>query len=130
LYSEKQSQLTKNKGDLIMTTTTETKEENQIHRKACAYLKGYIVGYSKRHGMKWNGDEDGGTPEFKQGWDDSLRCDSETITLTHIIYNRIRHDRPHCGVDKDAEYIREHRWRGNKFLNALAEMGYPVSEVL
>lgn len=116
-----------------MTTTTETKEEEnrQIHRKVCAYMKGYIVGYSKRRGMKWEGNEEGGTPEFKQGWDDSQRCDSETVTLAHIIYNRIRHDRPHCGsCEKDSEYIREHRWRGNKFLNALAEMGFSLSEVL
>jgi hypothetical protein len=116
-----------------MTTTTETiNEDNYLtHRKSCAYLKGYIVGYSKRRGMKWDGDEEGGTTEFKQGWDDSQRCDSETVTLAHIIYNRIRHDRPHCGSrEKDSEYIREHRWRGGKLMNALAKMGCSLTEIL
>jgi hypothetical protein len=116
----------------MTTEITATEEENRlIHRKACAYLKGYIVGYSKRRGMKWPGDEDGGTPEFKQGWEDSQRCDSETVTLAHIVYNRIRHDRSHLGgAEADSDYVRENRWRGSCFLNVLAEQGIDIGEVL
>ena len=116
-------------------TLTETPVDNRIaHQKACAYLKGYIVGYSKRKGMKWDGDEER-TPEFKQGWEDSKRRTSETITFAHIIYNWLRHDRPHLGREKrDEAYVKEfrekHAWTGNKLLNALAELGVDIEEIL
>jgi hypothetical protein len=124
-----------------MTTATATIEttsvdDNRItHRNACAYLKGYIVGYSKRRGMKWNGDVER-TPQFKQGWEDSKRRSSETITFAHIIYNWLRHERPHLGREKRdeafvAEFREKHAWKGgNHLLNALAELGVDIEEVL
>lgn len=116
----------------MTTTTANTSEETsrEIHRQVCAYLKGYIVGYAKRRGMKWEGDQTR-TEEFKKGFEDSERCDDSVVTVAHIIYNRVRHNRPHCKTEKlDDKFLREHSWKCNKLINAVAEMGYPVKGVL
>jgi hypothetical protein len=121
-----------------MTATATLEETTQdanreSHRKACAYLKGYLVGYAKRRGMKWDGDEER-TPEFAQGFNDSKRIGRDTITFAHIIYNWIRHDRPHLGSERrDEEFVEAYRSRntwGNKMLATLAEYGLDIEEVL
>jgi hypothetical protein len=79
----------------MTTTAIEHTEAEIAHRKACAYLKGYIVGSSIAHGMKWDGDPER-TPEFKAGFENtSGRGSDEVLTLAHILYNRLRHNKPH-----------------------------------
>ena len=104
-------------------TAEQTAQDDQrlIHRNVCAFLKGFIVGYSKRTGMKWD--------EF------SKRLNPDYITFAHIIYNWIRHDRPHLGSEtRDQKFVEEFRksrarYR-NKFLATLAEYGLDIKEVL
>ena len=110
-----------------MTTAVETIEtevaQRLAHRKACAYLKGYIVGYGSSRGMKWDGDPDR-TPEFKQGMEDSRRGN---ITFVHILYNRMRHSRPHlASYDLDSNYMTGWKWMAER----LAEFGYDVNEAI
>jgi hypothetical protein len=101
------------------TITTETVStgiitiDRESHRKACAYLKGFLIGRlpKRQHPAQAR------TPEFEQGLKDSR---GETIdyydgvktihlsevTFAHIIHNRIRHRRPHLGsVEKDAAFL-------------------------
>lgn len=80
---------------MTTTNTIEFTEAEIAHRKACAYLKGYIVAASVENGMKWDGDPER-TPEFKAGFECSRgRGSDEALTLVHIIYNRLRHNRTH-----------------------------------
>jgi len=111
--------------------TTAEQSRREIQRKCCAYLKGFLVGYASRKGMKWYGDPER-TEEFAQGFGDSKRVGSKTITFAHIIYNWIRHDRPHLGAEnRDEQFVKEfRRMRGNKLLAALAEYGLDIKEVL
>ena len=76
-----------------MTMVIHEEEVEIAHRKACAYLKGYIVGYSVARGMKWDGNSEH-TPEFTDGWDD-IKGFAHYVTYTHILHNRLRHGRPH-----------------------------------
>ena len=116
-------------------TTTDTTQDAQrlVHRRVCAYLKGYIVGYSKRRGMKWKGNPEK-TSEFAQGYEDSKRKDSEHITFAHILYNWVRHDRCHLGKEeRDQNFVDEYRkqsFGSNKLIAKLADMGLDVQEVL
>lgn len=109
-----------------MTTTAilteEVVKERESHRKACAYLKGRIVGYAVNQGMKWDGDPDR-TEEFKQGFEGFTW---DNVTTLHIIYNRIRHNRPHLkSWDADQEHL-DNSWGASKILAKLAEFGYDV----
>jgi len=98
-------------------TATATVPEIQIdpariaHRKSCAYLKGFVVGYAVKAGMKWDGDPDR-TPEFRKGFDDaqSWRYGPTAVTYVHCLYNSIRHDRPHLGsTEKDNSILSFYR---------------------
>jgi len=91
-----------------MTTTTaiEIDDHRLAHRKACAYLKGCIIGYAHAKGMKWNGDICR-TTEFKMGYESKFHGD--TITFLHIIYNRLRHDKPHLSRDEGQRLFEELR---------------------
>ena len=115
----------------VEQTTEEIRRET--HRKCCAYLKGYIVGYAGRNGMKWDGDETL-TSEFEQGFNDARRIGKSTVTFAHIIYNWIRHDQPHLGSEnRDEQFVKEYRKKrawGNKLLANLAEFGLDIKEVL
>lgn len=127
----------------MTTTTIEYTEAEIAHRKACAYLKGYIVAASQNRGMKWEGDPER-TPEFKQGYEDGQYVPAPGLTLAHIIYNRLRHQKPHrtsgkhhydAGhTDFDQSHIAHmrHEWPGmvNKLASQLANYGIDVSEVL
>jgi len=109
-------------------------ERKRVHSAVCAYLKGYIVGYSSRHGMKWDGDVDR-TPAFAKGWEDSKRRGHGTITFAHVIYNWLRHDRCHLGSElRDERFVKKFRedraWSANPLLAALAELGLDIEEVL
>lgn len=103
------------------------------HRNACAYLKGFIVGYSKRHGMRWDGDPER-TEAFTRGFEDSRYVGPGTVTFAHVVHNRLRHGRPHLGGERrDEEFIEGFRQRclaGTKLLAVLAEYGVDVKEVL
>ena len=115
---------------VVEQTAQETQRET--HRKVCAYLKGYLVGYSKRKGMNWKGDKTR-TEEFALGFEASKRMSPDYITFAHIIYNWIRHDRPHLGTEeRDQVFVDEFRksQAPNKFLATLAEFGLDIKEVL
>jgi len=122
---------------MTATATIETPSvpaDREVHRSACAYLKGYIVGYSRRHGMKWDGDESRTEP-FARGFEDSRHVASATVTFAHVIYNKLRHGRPHLsggrGDDEFAEWFRRnYAWRAAPLLAVLAEYGIEVEEVL
>ena len=78
-----------------MTTIITHEEEYKIaHKKACAYLKGFVVGHAVINGMKWGGDSSR-TPEFNEGYNDGQKTSSACITYAHILHNRLRHNRPH-----------------------------------
>lgn len=108
--------------------TEEQIAERESHRKACAYLKGYIVGYAVNQGMKWNGDSEK-TQEFKDGWEDSSWVNP---TFAHIIYNRLRHERPHLGSREADQAFLDDYWGGSKskLLAKLAEYGIDVKELV
>jgi len=78
-------------------------EARVAHRRECAYLKGFVVGYAVKRGMKWDGDPDR-TPEFRQRFDEGQgRYGSESATYVHCLYNNVRHNRPHLGsAEKDS----------------------------
>jgi hypothetical protein len=114
--------------------TTSVPADRESHRNACAFLKGYIVGYSKRHGMKWDGDESR-TEAFADGFGRSRNVGPKTLTFAHVVYNRLRHDRPHLGsAQRDEEFVEEFRREfsiiANPLLTTLAEYGVEVKEVL
>jgi hypothetical protein len=91
-----------------MQTVVELTEEQIAFRKACAYLKGYVVGLSVRKGMKWKSTKES-SESFQEGFDSAQKpiwVSDEYVTLIHILYNRFRHDRPHRQtVELDDEYI-------------------------
>ena len=112
-------------------TTYVLTSEDIAHRKACAYLKGIIVGYASSHGMKWNGDPDR-TPEFKDGYEKGIKESYFPISAIHVIYNRIRHNRPHRKtVGDDTACLKS---TSNYYLKPvfekLEEYGYDVKGVL
>ena len=121
-------------------TTTATVQDTQVdetriaHQKACSYLKGFVVGYAVRQGMKWKGDAEKQYPEFHDGYKASQSfISAETVTFTHIIYNRLRHERPHIkGGDSDfvQKFRRGYPSSASQVLNSIAERGIDVQEVL
>jgi len=121
-----------------MTTVAIVLDARQIAcRKACAYLKGLIVGYARRNGMKWDGDPSR-TSEFKLGFETERfgfpRFDEKVATYVHILYNRLRHDRPHLeSVEADNEFIRWHIWERplptQAITGALDDLGFDVNEL-
>lgn len=77
--------------------------------------------------MKWDGDPEK-TEEFKEGWELSSYV---SPTFAHIVYNRIRHNRPHLSSrEADQEFL-DDCWGGHKskLLAKLAEYGVDVKEV-
>jgi hypothetical protein len=83
--------------------TIELTEEQVAFNKACAYLKGYIVGQSVKRGMKWESKKEP-TESFQAGFDKASErgCgfhSSQALTIAHIIHNRLRHNRPHTKDD-------------------------------
>jgi len=68
------------------------------------------------------------------GFEDSKRMSPDYITFAHIIYNWIRHDRPHLGSEnRDEQFVKDYRKKrawGNKLLANLAEFGLDIKEVL
>lgn len=92
-----------------MTTTISHEEvRNDLNKShACAYLKGYVVGHAVKMGMKWDGDHER-TQAFKEGWDDGHNSCQVCVTYAHILYNRLRHNRPHRNSGKlDFHYLAE-----------------------
>ena len=114
----------------VEATTYVLTEQDIAHRKACAYLKGLIVGAASNRGMKWNGDPER-TPEFKDGYEKAQEG-YVPLTAVHIIYNRIRHDRPHLvSVEVDSVALKEtSSYYMMPIIEKLAEFGYDVKAVL
>jgi hypothetical protein len=133
---------------MTTTNTIELTEAEIAHRKACAYLKGYIVAASANRGMKWEGDPDK-SPEFKQGYEDGQYVPAPCLTYAHILYNRLRHNRPHrtgghksgwdenldrsnpaCYDDAHIAWMR-YEWSSwvNRFNSTLANLGIDVNSL-
>jgi len=126
---------------MTTTATIEYTEAEISHRKACAYLKGYIVASSVKNGMKWNGDKER-TPEFALGYEDG-GAGGKYQTYAHILYNRLRHNKPHRTsghnfydegkTDFDQSHIdfmlRYYGWT-NRFNSKIANLGVEVKPLL
>jgi len=85
-------------------------EKEIAYRRACTYLKGLIVGYGMRWGMKWESKREP-SEDFQAGMNQL----TSFINTAHIIYNRLRHNRPHLNsINSDTEYLnrdpRTERW--------------------
>jgi hypothetical protein len=105
------------------------------HKKACAYLKGFIVGQLP----KWSGKVT--TPEFERGMketnfaavdyhDGHTTFHLSAITYVHILHNRIRHRRPHLGSEeKDMAFLKAFR-KGAKEIWWLATRANQIDAVL
>lgn len=131
-----------------MTTTITHEEEVDIaHRRACAYLEGFVVGHAVSNGMKWDGDPSR-TKEFEEGYNNGCNSFSRDATYAHILYNRIRHNRPHRTSGKlnhqfledsedprrfDEEHILYMLWEytgwTSGFNNRLSELGIEVKNL-
>jgi len=83
-----------------MTTLTlpQVDEKIDAHRKSVAFLKGAIVGFATAKGMKYASKREP-NGEFAIGleYGKDILWASNRITVLHILYNRIRHLRPHTG---------------------------------
>jgi hypothetical protein len=124
----------------MTTTAIEFTEAEIAHRKACAYLKGYLVAASSTAPKT-----SPRTPEFAAGLEDGNKvCTVEGVTLAHIIHNRLRHNKPHrmsgkrhydAGyTDFDQSHIDYMRTNSpyftNKLLSKLANYGAAVVELM
>lgn len=85
------------------------------NRNFALYLKGRIIGYSVRHGMKWSS-KHASSPIFQLGYDEGIKPlkndyswtliqDKSEITAIHIIYNNLRHNKPHTKSVENDEAI-------------------------
>lgn len=92
-------------------TSTLPSEQQDLH-DALVFLKGIIVSYSVAKGMKYDS-KHAPTPLFEEGM--TLGADiadrwngKEIITALHVLYNRLRHNRPHTGsVETDEKALSE-----------------------
>ncbi len=111
--------------EIIETETIEDDKDRIAFRRACAYFKGFVVGYAASRGMKWDGDPDR-TPEFREGWKQSQWASAADVTFIHVVYNRLRHERPHLRDAATDEYCVENYgfWRTEKVLTALEGLGW------
>jgi len=82
----------------MTTLTTNIIDETSIsHRKAVAFLKGIIVARCINYGMKHSSSSEP-SAEFLAGqefYHEQWLAPVDRITAIHILYNRIRHKRPH-----------------------------------
>ena len=97
-----------------MTTLTlpEVDEKIDAHRKAVAFLKGTIIGFATEKGMKYKSKREPNgvfATGVKYGKDKSwIR---NWITILHILYNRIRHLRPHTGsIEGDDIFLQKYSY--------------------
>ena len=82
-----------------MNNVLEITKEEIAHRNAIAYLKGQIVGYATREGMKYETRKTF-SPEFQKGLESVPRyAGEEWVTERHMAHNMLRHDRPHTSDD-------------------------------
>jgi hypothetical protein len=79
------------------------------------YLKGRIVGYSVRKGMKWSYNHKI-SPAFQIGYDEGFKAPDNDfpwyeatrkaeITAIHIEYNHRRHERPHTSSEESDKKV-------------------------
>ena len=77
-------------------------QEEINERKAISYLKGMIIAYGIENGLKWKSNREP-SEAFQAGFDSKSHAD---ITSVHILYNRLRHNRPHTfSVENDQEIL-------------------------
>jgi len=71
-------------------------EEEQKRRNIIAFMKGWIVAQSIKKGLKYSSTKNS-SKEFKLGQEKGFEkyLASSHITALHIIYNRLRHNKPH-----------------------------------
>jgi len=83
-------------------------EKDLARRKAIVYLKGFIIGYSVANGMKWSS-KITPSPVFLSGQKDGehARWNKTLVNGVHVLYNRIRHNRPHgSSFDTDSVMLK------------------------
>lgn len=82
-------------------------------RDFLVYLKGRIVGYAVKKGMKWASKNEM-SEAFKIGYDESVNklkyfdrwTGREDITAIHVMHNRLRHTKPHTdSVETDNVHL-------------------------
>ena len=75
---------------------------------AINFLKGIIVSYSKKNGMKHSSKKQE-TEYYQKGkllFESKYYFDAKCITVVHIIYNRLRHEKAHKdSFSSDQSYI-------------------------
>ena len=87
--------------------TNEITLEQVATRNLLVYLKGRIIGYAVRKGMKWESKMEP-TAAFQMGYDFGFKKPvndypwkqqyyKDEVTALHVIHNRLRHERPHTG---------------------------------
>jgi hypothetical protein len=93
--------------------------------------------------MKWDGNAEK-TPEFAAGMKLGIWCTNDALTLVHILYNRLRHNRPHrtkgkqhfdAGyTDYDQSFIdwmnRKQTYTVNRIISELANLGIDAKALL
>ena len=103
-------------------------EEDIAHRKACAYLKGLVIGHAVSMDRKWDGDNMK-TPEFNKGYIVGLSSHESKVTMAHILYNRLRHDRPHLkSRQAELEFMYQNQYTLNNMFQGMESDGakYPA----
>ena len=100
-----------------MTATTNQEDTKVLFRGLCAYLKGEVVGYAIKNGMKSESRRNR-TEEFEEGMAKAeIWKPSSWVTIRHIYYNWLRHGRPHTGsAHSDSDYLSQHSDEVRSFL--------------
>ena len=93
-------------------------EEEKNQRKAMAFLKGCIVGFTIENGGKYESTKEP-SEDFQKGldnakpqkrmngsWEYTRKVSKEWVTVCHILHNRMRHNRPHTkSIESDQETL-------------------------
>lgn len=110
------------------------KFDHESHKNAIAFLKGIIIAYAKECGMKHSSTKPE-TEFFEKGRtlvEKKSYLDSYWITIVHIIYNRLRHRRPHkSSFEADQEYLNQNSYLAHSVIESLSEiLGEDASKLM
>jgi len=108
--------------------------EFEDHKNAILFLKGVLVGYATKKGMKHSSIR----PEseyYQKGREFAEKNPysySDWATSAHIIYNRLRHERPHKGsFDLDQQHLNENSYDVRFLIESLTEiLGEDTSQLM
>ena len=90
-----------------MTANTEIEftPAQTAHRRACAFLKGILCGYSDKKGRTYASTREVMSPDFAAGFakGQDAWTTGDDITANHILHNRLRNRPPHISEEHDAQ---------------------------